>query len=240
MRQIFTLISCLNIFLITTAQTSKAEGETIIVFRCRATSSLNEPLLVIDGVIKDKFDLKEIDPNDIESLNILKDATAAAIYGCRASSGVIIITTKNANQRLIKVKDIFSGEILPNATVELNYNENGNNISLYQQTDSLGCFITNKIVYGKEYELKVSSVGYKTFMAHINSKIVRKNYSVLLERNYSQLKEAIVTSTICYKKSTKIKGSSSAPEMCGYLGCGIGGISIIKTLSEEIVQQPGL
>lgn len=72
--------------------------------RIRGNSSLvltSEPLIVIDGVpvasdgIAGSANiLNTINPNDIESMNILKDASAAAIYGSRAASGVIIITTK--------------------------------------------------------------------------------------------------------------------------------------------------
>ena len=55
-----------------------------------------EPLVVIDGVIG--ASLSNVDPNDIESINVLKDGSAAAIYGTRGSSGVIIITTKKGKK----------------------------------------------------------------------------------------------------------------------------------------------
>ncbi len=74
------------------------------VIRIRGGASVNasnDPLIVIDGVPLDNGGisgaanpLNMINPNDIESFNILKDASAAAIYGTRASNGVIIITTK--------------------------------------------------------------------------------------------------------------------------------------------------
>jgi TonB-dependent starch-binding outer membrane protein SusC len=76
--------------------------------RIRGGSSLNasnDPLVVIDGVPVDNAGisgsanpLSLINPNDIESFNILKDASATAIYGSRASNGVIIITTKKGRQ----------------------------------------------------------------------------------------------------------------------------------------------
>jgi iron complex outermembrane receptor protein len=50
------------------------------------------PLVVIDGVVGGNLD--NVDPNDIESINVLKDGSAAAIYGTRGSSGVILVTTK--------------------------------------------------------------------------------------------------------------------------------------------------
>lgn len=54
----------------------------------------SQPLIVIDGVIGGS--LSTIDPNDIESIEVLKDASAAAIYGTRGASGVILVTTKKA------------------------------------------------------------------------------------------------------------------------------------------------
>jgi TonB-linked SusC/RagA family outer membrane protein len=63
--------------------------------RIRGTASLsggNDPLYVIDGVAG--ADIRGVSPNDIESVDILKDASAAAIYGSRAAGGVILITTK--------------------------------------------------------------------------------------------------------------------------------------------------
>jgi len=62
--------------------------------RIRGTGSLNatnSPLYVIDGVTSETLD---VSPNDIQSMNILKDASASAIYGSRGANGVIIITTK--------------------------------------------------------------------------------------------------------------------------------------------------
>lgn len=54
------------------------------------------PIYVVDGVVV-TYDLREINPNDVESIDVLKDASAAAIYGSRASEGVVIITTKKAS-----------------------------------------------------------------------------------------------------------------------------------------------
>lgn len=77
------------------------EGATI---RIRGGSSLtaeNDPLIVIDGLAMDNKGVKGlanplsmVNPNDIESFTVLKDASATAIYGSRASNGIIIITTK--------------------------------------------------------------------------------------------------------------------------------------------------
>jgi len=80
-------------------------GATI---RIRGGSSLNassDPLIVIDGLAMDVYGrsgsanpLASVNPNDIESFTVLKDASATAIYGSRASNGVIIITTKKGRK----------------------------------------------------------------------------------------------------------------------------------------------
>ena len=87
--------------------------------RVRGTSSLNasnDPLIVIDGVpiaqgaggaMSNPLDL--LNPNDIESFSVLKDASASAIYGSRASNGVILITTKKGAGSVPKVS--YSGSV---------------------------------------------------------------------------------------------------------------------------------
>lgn len=74
-----------------------------VQIKIRGISSLvnNNPLFVVDGVLFDApFDLN---PNDIESIQILKDASATAIYGSRGSTGVVIITTKKGKPGKMKV-----------------------------------------------------------------------------------------------------------------------------------------
>ncbi len=58
--------------------------------------SNTQPLLIVDGIVVDNFDA--VDPQDIESFSVLKDASAAAIYGTRASNGVILIKTKSGKK----------------------------------------------------------------------------------------------------------------------------------------------
>ena len=92
-------------------------GSTI---RIRGGSSLNasnNPLIVIDGFAMDdkgvqglSNPLSMVNPNDIESFTVLKDASATAIYGSRASNGVIIITTKKGSKSG-KVKVSYNGNV---------------------------------------------------------------------------------------------------------------------------------
>jgi len=96
---------------ITTGGGAPGAGSRI---RVRGTSSLsasNSPLIIIDGVPVDQQSgisgaanpLALINPNDIESFNVLKDASATSIYGNRATNGVIIITTKKGKSGKLKV-----------------------------------------------------------------------------------------------------------------------------------------
>ena len=62
-----------------------------------STSTNNDPLVVIDGLIVSNGALNQLNPNDIESVSVLKDAGATAIYGSRSSNGVIIVTTKKGH-----------------------------------------------------------------------------------------------------------------------------------------------
>ncbi len=80
--------------------TSGDPGATTSI-RIRGTRSINasnEPLIVVDGVMDAVSDLNDINPADIESVSILKDASSTAIYGSRGSNGVILITTKSASE----------------------------------------------------------------------------------------------------------------------------------------------
>jgi len=95
---------------ITTAGGAPGSDATIRIRGGSSLSASNDPLFVIDGVPVDndgvsgmRNPLSTINPNDIESFTILKDASATAIYGSRASNGVIIITTKSGAKGALKV-----------------------------------------------------------------------------------------------------------------------------------------
>ena len=89
-------------------------GSTIRIRGGASLNASNDPLIVIDGIPVSNDDapgtpnaLATINPNDIETFTVLKDASATAIYGSRASNGVIIIQTKKGTQDKIKVS--YSG-----------------------------------------------------------------------------------------------------------------------------------
>lgn len=77
---------------VTVSSAGEPGAGAVVRIRGFASAGNNDPLYIIDGVPTD--DPSKINPNDIESLQVLKDASAASIYGSRASNGVVIITTK--------------------------------------------------------------------------------------------------------------------------------------------------
>ena len=76
----------------------------------RGVASINggSPLVICDGM---EVSLSQINPNDIESISVLKDASSSAIYGAKASSGVILITTKSGKNSDGKVNVNYSGRV---------------------------------------------------------------------------------------------------------------------------------
>ncbi len=89
--------------------------------RIRGTGTVNNanPLVVIDGV--PAGGLNDINPNDIESIEVLKDASAAAIYGLRAANGVIIVTTKRGrfNEKINFSLNTYAGVSSPINTIDV-------------------------------------------------------------------------------------------------------------------------
>ena len=129
-------------------QTAGGQPGSGAQIRIRGGASLNasnDPLYVIDGLAIDNNNLKGasnilamINPNDIESFTVLKDASATAIYGSRASNGVIIITTKKgrAGQRPTIT---YNGDITI-STIQKKY----------------------EVMNASEYKQALTSLGYKT------------------------------------------------------------------------------
>ena len=87
---------------VTVTQSSGKPGGDGGTIRIRGIGTLGDsnPLVLVDGV---EGNINGVDPNDIESISVLKDAASAAIYGSRAANGVILITTKRAKQGDVKV-----------------------------------------------------------------------------------------------------------------------------------------
>ena len=112
---------------------SPTAGSTIRVRGGASLNASNDPLIVLDGVPLESGGisgnsgnfLSLINPNDIESMTILKDASSTAIYGSRASNGVIIITTKKGSSDKLKVTFSTTNSIQTRTRMAdmLNYDE---------------------------------------------------------------------------------------------------------------------
>lgn len=88
---------------VTITRESGAAGASVDI-RVRGNRSINgsnSPLFIIDGIQGARFE--DINPNDIESINVLKDASSTAIYGSQGANGVILITTKKGKSGKLKV-----------------------------------------------------------------------------------------------------------------------------------------
>lgn len=88
---------------ISNSTTKPGENASVIIRGKRSINGSSDPLYVVDG-IPIVGDLNELNPADIESIDILKDASATAIYGARGSNGVIMITTKKGKEGKIQVE----------------------------------------------------------------------------------------------------------------------------------------
>jgi len=99
------------------------EGYNIRLRGLSTVGMSTQPLVVIDGVVGGS--LENVDPNDIESINVLKDGSAAAIYGTRGSSGVIIVTTKRgrAGTAVVEYNGYVTSELIAKTTPVMNASE---------------------------------------------------------------------------------------------------------------------
>ncbi|HJD10596.1 MAG TPA: TonB-dependent receptor [Candidatus Phocaeicola caecigallinarum] len=100
---------------LTITRTSSRPGNEGTNITLRGGISVNDeanaPMIIIDGVEAYEWELSQINPNDVESISVLKDA-AAAIYGTKAAGGVILVTTKRGKEERLKVT--YSGSVHAN------------------------------------------------------------------------------------------------------------------------------
>jgi TonB-dependent SusC/RagA subfamily outer membrane receptor len=153
----------------------------VIRIRCGMTQTSNEPLFIIDGVPVELNGLKRIDPAEIETINVLKDVSATALYGCRAINGVIIITTKEKTIRKFEVLDSLNSFIVSNAsiqfipvvqpadTIQLNSNSTG-----YVETNLLKSFTSYRVIIRKPGYNTLSAIYTSQFSAYPHRFVLQK------------------------------------------------------------------
>ncbi len=118
--------------LVTTSSVPGAQPNIRIRGYSTFSSAGNNPLYVIDGVLSDNMDW--VNPNDVQSVEILKDAASAAIYGSRSANGVIIITTKRGleGKPRINVQYLHTSGVLAHKLPQANSKE----VRMYRQEQS--------------------------------------------------------------------------------------------------------
>lgn len=88
---------------LTTMQSSGAPGEDDVTMFLRGAATMNgtSPLILVDGIPRSS--MSEIDPNEVQSISILKDASSTAVFGVRGANGVILITTRRGEEGKVNV-----------------------------------------------------------------------------------------------------------------------------------------
>jgi TonB-dependent starch-binding outer membrane protein SusC len=168
--------------LVTSNSGAPGNVSTIMIRGGSSLSASNDPLIVIDGVPVSNNNLggspnmlATINPNDIESYTVLKDASATAIYGLRASNGVIIITTKKGGKEM-KIDYTATGTVFtaPKKVQVFNGDEYRALVQQHLATNPaavglLGSANTNwqkeiyrKSAFGQDHNLGVSGTAWKT------------------------------------------------------------------------------
>ncbi len=91
-----------------TSSSGQPGSKSMIRIRGVGTINNSEPLYIIDGMPTDQNGMESVNPSDIESIEVLKDAASGAIYGARAANGVILVTTKKGKLGKVSVNYNFS------------------------------------------------------------------------------------------------------------------------------------
>ncbi|MEQ9298597.1 MAG: TonB-dependent receptor [Cyclobacteriaceae bacterium] len=162
------------------SQVTGAPGEGVSI-RIRGTGSLNssnEPLYIVDGVpTRDVLNI--ISPQDVEDITILKDASAAAIYGSRANNGVILITTKSGvkNKSVVNINSQVGVQVHGKLTEMTNrdqyiemYNEAATNDNVFFESD-----LFKRDLISAEYAATLPDIDH---MESIFQEAIIQNYGV--------------------------------------------------------------
>jgi hypothetical protein len=155
-----------------------AGGVRIRVICAKPASNTANPLLVIDGIITPFSRLGSLNPNDIESISILKGNVAVKKYGQDGNAGVIVIITKPRRDIQISVKDSLDRKEIPRATVTF---ISGIDTMMFLADDE-GRINAESLKRGEEYHLSISATGFKPYATKIKVSAIIPN-EFLLQRN---------------------------------------------------------
>jgi TonB-linked SusC/RagA family outer membrane protein len=146
-------------------------GYDIILRGTNTLTSGQGPLIIIDGVAG--ADMKNVSPEEVESIDVLKDGSAAAIYGTRGSNGVVIITTKRAKagQTKLEYSGQFSVQVAPRGVRNLTADEFKSAIEQYAPDKAVNLYgdkvdwfkeVTRPNPFSQQHNLAISG-GTETF-----------------------------------------------------------------------------
>ncbi|MEL0125413.1 MAG: carboxypeptidase-like regulatory domain-containing protein, partial [Alphaproteobacteria bacterium] len=180
------------------------------VIRLRGLSTIganSSPLVVVDGVIG--ASLGNVDPSDIESINVLKDASAAAIYGSRGSSGVILVTTKKGG--VGKTELTYNGQFTSSSVAnQIDVMSPGEFVAaggrdLGSQTDWLD--EVTRDAFSMIHNVSASGGNGKS--SYRVSANLRENEGILLNSGFDQFNTRLNFTTTALNDKLKIEFSSS-------------------------------
>ena len=190
------------------------DNQVNINIRGVSTMNNNDPLIVIDGLVTNNGSLNELNPSDIESISILKDAGSAAIYGSRSSNGVILVTTKK-------------GEINAKPVIKVNA------LVGYQSPDVLvkpvagfeNAILKNEAAYNtgntlpytpaQIRDLQTNGANSQWFLNQILQTALQQNYSASMSGG-SQNSSYLVSAGYVSQQSNFVSGSSGTYGMERY------------------------
>jgi len=200
-------------------------GYNIILRGTNTLTSGQGPLIIVDGIAG--VDLKNVSPEEVESMDVLKDGSAAAIYGTRGSNGVIIITTKRAKSGHSKIEysGQFSVQVAPRGVRNLTSDEFRSAIELYAPDKTVNIYddnvnwfdeVTRSVPFSQQHNLAVSG-GTETFshrttlFIDLAQGLLQDNNSnkVLIKTNISQKAIGNIL-TLDYNLSYGMRNSSPA------------------------------
>src|SRR5690606_2940356 len=196
-----------------TSDGSPSGGNTRILIRGVGTLNNTDPLYIIDG-IPTKSGMHELNPNDIASIQVLKDAASASIYGSRASNGVIIITTKNGKKGRMRInfqnytsiskytnrQEVLDanqyGKVLWQAMINDGMDPNSNNLSYqFKWNENGGTPVLNQIIIPEflddqktlKYDNKgiIKETNFNRISARMNSTYKLFNDRVTIGENFT-------------------------------------------------------
>ena len=190
---------------------------TIRIRGTRSVEASNEPLIVVDGVVDAIADLNDLNPEDIESITVLKDASSTAIYGARGANGVILVTTRQGGGNLSRPNVSFHANIgfnqLPGKLDIMNASEFAryrNDVSQLDKNDPKPNTPVSGLIYkdplnltGTDWIDEVTRIGmYQNYALGISGRDKDNNYLISFSYNDNQ---GIMDATGQEKISGRIK-----------------------------------